>query len=97
MTTTDKTSEIIDRFYVDHGPCCAGCDWWRYANSVAGEYTRYDAIQAIKEMVAGTPLFAAPVECKRHPDAPHGFDRSGSHNAGRYVCTCESWTPGEAS
>jgi len=28
--------------------------------------------------------------CDRHPDAPHGFDRSGSHNAGRYVCTCES-------
>lgn len=28
---------VIDRFYRDHGPCCAGCDWWRHYNSVAGE------------------------------------------------------------
>lgn len=35
--------------------------------------------------------------CNRHPDAPHGFDRSASHNYGRYVCECENWTPGEAS
>lgn len=31
--------------------------------------------------------------CSIHPDAPHGFDRNGSHSAGRYVCECESWTP----
>lgn len=24
--------------------------------------------------------------CSRHPDAPHGFDRNGSHASGRYVC-----------
>ncbi len=35
--------------------------------------------------------------CDRHPDAPHGFDRTASHNADRYVCVCESWTPGDAS
>ena len=29
--------EAIDRFYVDHGPCCAGCDWWAHINSVVGE------------------------------------------------------------
>ncbi len=29
--------------------------------------------------------------CSDHPDAPHGFDRNGSHNAGRYVCVCEGW------
>lgn len=34
--------------------------------------------------------------CSQHPDAPHGFDRNGSHNAGRYVCDCEAWTPGVA-
>lgn len=28
-----------------------------------------------------------------HPDAPHGFDRDGSHAEGRYVCTCEYWEP----
>lgn len=34
--------------------------------------------------------------CKPHPDAPHGFDRNGSHCADRYVCLCESWKPGDA-
>lgn len=29
--------EIIDRFYSDHGPCCAGCDWWHHVNSLIGE------------------------------------------------------------
>ena len=37
------------------------------------------------------------VNCSRHPAAPHGFDRTGSHNAGRYMCTCEGWMPGDAS
>lgn len=31
--------------------------------------------------------------CSKDPRAPHGFDRNGSHSAGRYVCECESWTP----
>jgi hypothetical protein len=31
------------------------------------------------------------VKCKTHPDAPHGFARNASHNAGRYVCQCEHW------
>ena len=32
-------------------------------------------------------------KCNPHPDAPHGFDRNGSHNADRYVCDCEGWQP----
>lgn len=32
-------------------------------------------------------------ECNPHPDAPHGFDRNGSHNEDRYVCDCEHWSP----
>ncbi len=31
--------------------------------------------------------------CSTHPDAPHGFDRTASHSAGRYVCECEGWQP----
>lgn len=31
--------------------------------------------------------------CNPHPDAPHGFNRNASHNAGRYVCDCEGWMP----
>ena len=32
-------------------------------------------------------------ECSTHPDAPHGFDRNGSHNNRRYTCDCEGWEP----
>ncbi len=32
--------EIHDRFYFEHGPCCAGCDWWRSLTSKAGDCTR---------------------------------------------------------
>jgi hypothetical protein len=31
------------------------------------------------------------IDCKTHPDAPHGFSRNASHNADRYVCECEHW------
>jgi hypothetical protein len=33
----EQTQRIVDAFYTQHGPCCAGCDWWGRANSVAGE------------------------------------------------------------
>lgn len=35
--------------------------------------------------------------CDPHPDAPHGFDRNGSHDLDRYVCTCEFWEAPEES
>lgn len=34
--------------------------------------------------------------CNQHPKAPHGFDRSSSHNTDQYVCDCENWDPYEA-
>ena len=36
---------------------------------------------------------SSPPPCSDHPDAPHGFDRSGSHCLGRYKCDCEGWVP----
>lgn len=39
-----------------------------------------------------TTIEPEPV-CSTHPDALHGFNRNGSHNAGRYVCDCEGWEP----
>ena len=30
----------IDAFNREHGPCCAGCDWWRWYNSMVGDCTR---------------------------------------------------------
>lgn len=29
--------EALDAFYWQHGPCCAGCDWWLSINSGVGE------------------------------------------------------------
>jgi hypothetical protein len=41
----------------------------------------------------GTGVLPVGSDCNAHPDAPHGFNRNASHNAGRYVCECEGWTP----
>lgn len=37
---TAQNQESIDAFYKQHGPCCAGCDWWRWYNTVVGECIR---------------------------------------------------------
>ena len=42
----DSTQEWIDRFYFQHGPCCAGCDWWRSFNSATGECTKSAPVSA---------------------------------------------------
>lgn len=36
---TDK-QKLIDTFYKDNGPCCAGCDSWRWHNTLIGECTK---------------------------------------------------------
>jgi hypothetical protein len=46
MTTTNavpargSAQAILDRFFTQNGPCCAGCDWWHHHNSLAGECHR---------------------------------------------------------
>lgn len=40
MEKLTETQERLDAFYHERGSCCAGCDWWRSVNSVAGECTR---------------------------------------------------------
>jgi hypothetical protein len=39
-TNSSDLQEFVDTFYHAHGKCCAGCDWWRYMNSTAGECTK---------------------------------------------------------
>lgn len=36
----DKEQELADAFYVKHGHCCAGCDWWHRINTLVGECHR---------------------------------------------------------
>ena len=45
---TRSVQGIVDAFYRQHGPCCAGCDWWRYFNSMAGECTRTVPVDGIQ-------------------------------------------------
>lgn len=40
MMRHERTQAIVDAFYAKHGPCCAGCDWWRWHNSMAGECSK---------------------------------------------------------
>jgi hypothetical protein len=35
-----EIQESLDRFYFSHGPCCAGCDWWRSISPLTGECTK---------------------------------------------------------
>lgn len=42
--------ESVDRFYFVHGPCCAGCDWWRWISSVAGDCTRSAPVSGTDRM-----------------------------------------------
>ena len=35
-----SAKQCIDQFYKDNGPCCAGCDYWRWHNSLIGECTK---------------------------------------------------------
>lgn len=47
----DEVQEIHDTIYAQNGPCCAGCDFWKPINSVAGECRR-SAPVAAKERYA---------------------------------------------
>ena len=52
----------------------------------------------IRALLAAAPkaepqLVSDEVPCSTHPDAPHGFNRNGSHSLDRYVCDCEGWVP----
>ena len=40
MAEAGERQETVDRFYQSHGPCCAGCDWWRHISLLIGECTR---------------------------------------------------------
>jgi len=46
MSKDKRTQRLIDAFYHAHGPCCAGCDWWRWHSSLVGECTRSAPVSA---------------------------------------------------
>lgn len=46
MILPENDQEASDIFYWEHGPCCAGCDWWARHNSYAGECRRSAPVAA---------------------------------------------------
>ena len=40
------SQQSVDEFYWSHGPCCAGCDWWRHFSAVVGECRRSPPVSA---------------------------------------------------
>ena len=66
-------------------------NWLRYRQQITngGELSDEEFENWCRESDDGSA--ADYVDCKTHPDAPHGFSRNASHNADRYVCECEHW------
>ena len=57
---------------------------------------RDDVVEAITAINQALEAPAKEENCNPHPKAPHGFNRSASHNASRYVCECEGWDAHDA-
>lgn len=89
----DVMREAGHQYVVRHG---------RYDNGMMDGIYKAMIAAAPKEPEWGSREYVSELlkeepSCNPHPDAPHGFDRNGSHNAGRYVCDCEGWEPEEES
>lgn len=41
MPYVANNQESVDAFYASNGPCCAGCDYWRWINPIVGECVRF--------------------------------------------------------
>jgi len=50
MTAPTASQEFLDRFYFKHGPCCAGCDWWRSISSMVGDCTKSAPVDGVARM-----------------------------------------------
>lgn len=46
----DPQQVASDTFYWKHGPCCAGCDWWRRLNTMIGECTQSAPVSGRERM-----------------------------------------------
>lgn len=62
--------EMLDRFYWRHGPCCAGCDWWRSISAMTGECTAAAPVSSAERLaVVGIEGCSLPPACG-HPLTP---------------------------
>lgn len=80
-----QPSRLIERVGRDEASAIAA---WNRRAALSSHQAATD-----KESLTVAPVVALGGEppCNPHPDAPHGYNRNASHNAGRYVCDCEGW------
>jgi len=45
-------AEIIKKFHTDNGDCCAGCDFWRFHNSVVGDCIKTSPVSSVDSLAA---------------------------------------------
>jgi len=78
---SEKAQQIVDAFYKKHGPCCAGCDWWRFHNSSVGECIK-------SEPVSGAERYSMTGITKTNftPDAGHIITKR-DHVCGEFADT----------
>lgn len=79
----------IDAFYKKHGPCCAGCDWWRWHNAVVGDCTRSAPVAGAERIAllgftwtsmapkAGHVMTLREHVCGEFKDEPQGEKNNG--------------------
>lgn len=78
---------LVDAYYLRHGPCCAGCDHWRYFNSSIGECLK-SRIAPASERVAMIGI----VNLSMNVGAGHAFTWR-NHVCGNFVDTYEWQEP----
>lgn len=61
----ERIQRSIDDYYFKHGPCCAGCDFWRWHNSVVGDCTKSAPVSAEQRFSMISP------DASIHPAAGH--------------------------
>lgn len=74
----DPMQEAIDRFYFAHGPCCAGCDWWRSISSLVGECTKSAPVSDIDRWA-----MLGIERCSLFPGAGHAIT-GREHHCGEF-------------
>lgn len=46
----DSNQEWVDRFYMSHGDCCAGCDYWEHHNALVGDCKRSAPVSGVERV-----------------------------------------------
>ena len=72
---------LLDDFYHEHGDCCAGCDWWRWHNSLIGDCIRSAPVGGEERA-----FMLGMISCSLEPEAGH-IMTPRDHCCGEFIDT----------